>query len=80
LEDRRQRPTGIEQGQRHLSLRRWLTLRALPAVMTGRLIGIAVHVQLTLMVMPVPKWQAKVKRTDPKAERIGWRRSEENER
>ncbi|MGB3745952.1 MAG: hypothetical protein WBD11_15735 [Xanthobacteraceae bacterium] len=48
--------------------------------MTGCLIGIAVHVQLTLMVMPVPKRQAKVKRTDPKAERIGWRRSEENER
>jgi hypothetical protein len=55
-------------------------LGALPAVMTGCLIGIAVHVQLTLVVMPVSERQAKVKRPDPQAERIGWRRSEENER
>jgi hypothetical protein len=30
--------------------------------------------------MPVPERQAEVKRPDPQAERIGCRRSEENER
>ncbi|HEX9237673.1 MAG TPA: hypothetical protein VF866_02820 [Xanthobacteraceae bacterium] len=48
--------------------------------MTGCLIGIAVHVQWTMVVMPMAGRYAKVKRPDPEAERIGWRRSEENER
>jgi len=48
-----------------LTLRSWLTLGAPLAVMTGCLIGIAVHVQWTLVVMPVPERQAKVKRPDP---------------
>jgi hypothetical protein len=46
--------------------------------MTGNIIGIAVHVQLTMVVAMAERRHPKMKRPKPQAERYGRRRSKWN--